>query len=773
MAKDQLESPVFLQSDHPHFSILGLHWSPISDCFIFRLNVPREYCTKRQVLSLIAQIYDPCGFIAPVTMWAKSFMQVLWTKGLNWDDSLPSDLAERWQTFVLQTKELSQIKIPRFTQVCEIDSLELHGFSDASETGYAAVIYFRSETPQGDVTVRQIIAKTRVAPLKRVTLPRLELCGAHLLAQLVAYCFDVFAKSTTFSSVRLWCDSTVALTWIMTPPFKLKTYVANRVAQIQELVPSHCWNHISSVYNPADCASRGLLPSQLPDHSLWWTGPHWLHQPQDSWPASTFQPLKDDSLEEIKDTPLQVLVSVDQEEWDILFKFSSWTRLCSVMAYVLRFVNNIRHSNKLKGPLSPSELKSASSRIFKLVQLSSFSDDISALKENKPVSSRLRRLTPLLDSENILRVGGRLSASKLNYDSRHPIILPKKHHVVNILVDYYHVKHLHAGAQLTQSLLAQQVWVLSARSVVRSRIYKCLTCFKHRPRNKIPLMGNLPSTRVTPTSAFLKTGVDYGGPFTVKIQNLRAIRHTKVYICVFVCFTTKAVHVEVVTDLSSDAFIAALTRFVCRRGLCTDIFSDCATNFVGANNALRKLIHSSGQNQISTFSAENGITFHFNPPAAPHQGGLWEGAIKGVKHHLRRVIGEHVLTLPGFTTLTTQAEAMLNSRPLTPLSNDPTDLTALTPGHFLIGRPLAAVPEPDLSLIPDNRLKHWQLIQALHQRVWKRWHLEYLHTLQQRLKWNSPSENLKVGDLVLIHQSTPPLTWPLARIVGVSPERTI
>ncbi|XP_054278870.1 uncharacterized protein LOC128997273 [Macrosteles quadrilineatus] len=217
--------------------------------------------------------------------------------------------------------------------------------------------------------------------------------------------------------------------------------------------------------------------------------------------------------------------------------------------------------------------------------------------------------------------------------------------------------------------------------------------------------------------------MDYGGPFTVKLHNLRSIRHIKVYKCIFVCFATKAVHVEVVTDLSSDAFIAALTRFVSRRGLCSDLYSDCATNFVGADNALRKLVKSPNQTQIQVFASQNGIKFHFNPPAAPHQGGLWESAIKGIKYHLRRVIGA----------------------------------------------PLAAVPEADLSDAPQNRLKHWHLVQSLSQSIWKRWHLEYLHTLQQREKWHYPTKNLKVGDLVLIHQPTPPLTWPLARITEVFP----
>jgi hypothetical protein len=237
---------------------------------------------------------------------------------------------------------------------------------------------------------------------------------------------------------------------------------------------------------------------------------------------------------------------------------------------------------------------------------------------------------------------------------------------------------------------------------------------------------------------------------------------------------TKAVHIEVATDLTTEGFIAALIRFVSRRGLCADIYCDCGTNFVGADAALRRLLATqfnspSSQNAIQRFSASQGINFHFNPPAAPHQGGLWESAVKSAKYHLRRVIGDTVLTLSQFTTLTIQVEAMLNSRPLTPLSSDPSDMTALTPGHFLIGAPLTAAPEPRVSEVPNNRLKHWHLVQAFHQRIWHRWSLEYIHTLQQRNKWTQFNENLKIGDLVLIHTPTSPLEWPLARITGLHP----
>lgn len=776
LPEGHLESPVFLQeSEQPHFSILGLHWNPTSDCFTYSLNFPVDSKpTKRSVLSVIAKIYDPCGFLAPCIMSAKCFMQFLWTTGLSWDDPLPTDLVQKWTTFVTDAQSLTKVSIPRAFQLSHSCAVELHGFSDASESGYAAVVYFRCQLPNDEVVIRPIVAKTRVSPLKRVTLPRLELCAAHLLAQLVAHCQTLFMNIVTSDHIYAWCDSSVVLTWLRTPPYRLKTYVANRVSQTQELIPLHSWRHIASADNPADCASRGIPASQLVNHALWWTGPPWLKHPHFNWPTPLFVPVDISNLEETKTTPLVVFTTTPTTEWDLLSAYSSWDKVQRIVALILRFFHNCRGSEKHKGLLSTSEITRARLRIFRLVQHSAFSEDIASLRKQRDCSTRLQRLKPFLDADGLLRVGGRLNRTSLPEDVRHPVLLPKKHHVVELLVDHCHKTNLHAGPQLTQALLAQSVWILSVRSVIRSRIYKCITCFKNKPRNLTPLMGDLPPARVTVSRPFLSTGSDYCGPFTIKTVNLRSVKLIKVYLCVFVCMVTKAVHIEVVTDLTADGFIAALTRFVSRRGLCSDIYSDCGTNYVGADSTLKRLVDSclsspTSQETIHQFSANRGINFHFNPPAAPHQGGLWEAAVKSAKHHLKRVMGDTVLTLPQLITLTTQVEAMLNSRPLTPLSSDPSDMTALTPGHFLVGAPLMATPEPEVRDLPSNRLKHWQLVQSFHQRIWQRWSLEYLHMLQQRSKWTQASENLKIGDLVLVHMNTPPLTWPLARIIAVHP----
>lgn len=237
---------------------------------------------------------------------------------------------------------------------------------------------------------------------------------------------------------------------------------------------------------------------------------------------------------------------------------------------------------------------------------------------------------------------------------------------------------------------------------------------------------------------------------------------------------TKAVHIEVATDLTTDAFIECLTRFVCRRGACKDIYSDCGSNFIGANTELQRIIKTviknhESKSRIQRFSVDQNITFHFNPPAAPHQGGLWERAIRSAKHHLYRVMGNTIMTLPSFITLTIKVEAMLNSRPLTPLSTDPSDVTALTPGHFLVGGPMVSLSELDFGTTSSNRLTHWQQVQQFFQKIWHKWSVQYLRTLQQRTKWDKHQTNLQVGDLVLMHECSPPFQWPLARVTQVYP----
>lgn len=228
-------------------------------------------------------------------------------------------------------------------------------------------------------------------------------------------------------------------------------------------------------------------------------------------------------------------------------------------------------------------------------------------------------------------------------------------------------------------------------------------------------MGELPKARVSLTSPFHNTGKDYAGPFIVKDRKGRGCKTSKAYVYLFVYFATKAVHLELVSDLTTETFIAALRRFSERRGKPAHIYSDNSTNFVGANRELKELARFLIENTrfIEETMSEIGIRWHFIPSHSLHFGGLWEAEVKATKYHLKRVAGNAILTFEEFYTLLTQVEAILNSRPLTPLSSDPNDLT-LIPAHFLVGRPLTS-PNPTLTKLPEFRLSRWQLIQNLQQ----------------------------------------------------------
>ncbi|XP_046145766.1 uncharacterized protein LOC123989132 [Osmia bicornis bicornis] len=287
-------------------------------------------------------------------------------------------------------------------------------------------------------------------------------------------------------------------------------------------------------------------------------------------------------------------------------------------------------------------------------------------------------------------------------------------------------------------------------------------------------MGDLPEARVTEARPFTNVGVDYCGPFYIKERRHRNRTRIKVYVAVFVCLAVKAVHLELVSDLTSEAFIAALRRFIARRGFCVKIYSDNGTNFFGANNELReiqRLIRSDEHNgKVQSFLAQRSIEWSFIPPRAPHFGGLWEAAVKSFKNHLLRVAGTELFTFEDFNTLIIEIESILNSRPLTPMSSDPNDLLVLTPGHFLIGDSLTSLRERDFIDMPQNRLSSWQFIQRIKQHFWARWHREYLNELTRRTKWSKGEHPIKEGTLVLLREdNVPPMQWALGRVLRTYP----
>ncbi|XP_025194768.1 uncharacterized protein LOC112594280 [Melanaphis sacchari] len=846
-------SPLMLfdASEDPALKLLGLNWDPSSDTFSFKIHSMTKNPTKRSILSDIARIFDPLGILSPITLFSKHLMQRLWTDGVGWDDPVSIEIAQLWSRYHSELHLIADLSVRRRLTYDQACSVQLHAFSDSSEKGYAAAVYLRVETPTS-VYCHLVAGKSKVAPLKRCTIPRLELCGAVLAARLLNFVVNTYAGRLKIDEQHAWTDSTTALVWIQSSPHRWATFIANRTSQIQELTSPSIWRYVPTQLNPVDCASRGLFPSELVNHPLWWSGPPYLQEADHQWPSSLMTLPSDidtsPTFELRKSNVLHVIIKSSIS--DLLARYSKLDKILRILAYVLR-LRKLRSSGLNSFTVNAGELMHALSALIYFTQHTVYHNEIQRLTKGLHIISKdLRRLDLFIDPSGLVRVGGRLTNANLPYAHKHPVLLPSSHPLTNLLIDHHHVRLCHPGAHTLQTHLQQDYWIQSARRVIRSRLRLCIPCFKTQSKSVELKMATLPKHRVQPeltTQCYLQafhhlvieceknylqfnpirlyadfekaihnaarhvwpsieikgcrfhlgqswyrkiqqlglttrvqqikpfaiTGVDYAGPIVIKQSRGRTSASRSTYICLFVCLATKALHLELSSDLTTETFLLAFTRFIARRGPVHEMHSDCGTNFVSAARLLTPLntfINSASfQDKVHQQLANNGIHWHFNPPSSPHFGGLWEAGVKSTKSLILRSIGIHRLTSEELMTLLTLVEATLNSRPLSALSNDPSDLSALTPSHFLTLEPSTNLPEPNLETIPLSKLQRWRLINDLHRYFWTRWRNEYLSSLQIRSKWLENHGELKIGDLVLIREATPPLHWRLGRILTLHP----
>lgn len=769
-------------SDAAVTSVLGIRWDPVQDEIFYQITLDSSIkpATKRTVLSEISRCFDPLGLLSPVMIQARIFVQSLWKEQLEWDTPLPPHLLTQWTTFRSSLPSIETIRIPRWIG-CRVGvHMSLHGFCDASMRAYGAVVYVRTRFEDGQVTTRILAAKARVAPVKEMTIPKLELSSAALLCELIQKVRSAYEIPEV--ECHLWSDSTVALCWITKPLSALKPYVANRVKIIRAHSHPSQWRHIRTAYNPADILSRGVSPTSLKDHHLWWSGPDCLAD-TDEPPAPP--PLSAEEQEitdrELKPVAIRAHLSVvtttfittwmpqSKKIIPLVERFSSLQRLLHTTAILLRWLpRNRLHRGR---PVSPVEAKYALRVHILQDQRAHFAQELQLLQRGRPaeIKGPLTKLASFIDPDGVLRVGGRLHNSDLPEDAKHPIILSRESKLALLLVENVHKVTLHGGLQLMLQYIRAEYWIIHGRAMVKSSVYRCVTCKKYQRAGNTQQMATLPRNRVRVSTAFNHTGVDYAGPFMVYHGNVRRTV-TKCYAAVFVCMSTKAVHIEVAKDLSARAFLDAFDRFSGRRGLCRTLLSDNGTQMVGAARIMRQDLQAWRGVDVQQVIADQGVDWQFITPAAPHHGGLWEAAVKSAKKHLLRVIGKQSLPYDSLQTLLVRIEACLNSRPLTVIYDDPTDGEALTPGHLLIGRPLITrpgTPDPD---VPSNRLKHHQLLQRMLAHFWKRWSKEYLVSLQARQKWTSPKENIKVGAVVAVmDDNLPPSSWRTGQVVALHP----
>lgn len=810
LAKWASNKPAIIDSDNPQFleiqepeikSVLGLRWLPHADTFGFQIEpkTPKENWTKREIASQIGKLYDPNGYISPVVVFAKILMQNIWLAKIDWDDhlSLDSPILTNWLKFMHHLPELNKVSIPRWLGMKAIWKSELHTFSDASQDAYAAVVYVKTTNADGIVSIRLVQSKTRVAPIKKLTIPRLELCGAHIAANLTEKVLDEFEDQ--ISTCHFWTDSQIVLIWLKKATHQLKVFVGNRVAEIQTktIEKGFKWHWVAGESNPADIASRGICPSAMHNHHLWWNGPDWLALPESHWPKQT--PQMDETMDEIScemKTICHVTLqtSLEKHPWynfksqrpmiayknfkrqnsvPLMSAYGDYQKLLRVQAYVLRAVHNFRNrktGNVKIGPLSADEISAATIKLIQMDQETTFHSELKMFLEG---SHNIHGSLFFDRNLNILRLNGRVTSDNLTLDEQYPILISPKGELAKLLIREAHSRTLHGGVQQVLQLVRQRFWITNARRLARSIIAQCPSCFRYKARWSQQLMAKLPNDRTRPNRPFKNCSIDYLGPVGLSSRLGRNPTITKAYVCVFVCVATRAVHLELVSNASTNQFMQALRRVIARRGPILSIWSDNGTNFVGANNYLQQIYKQQYEWAYGEVANTFQIMWRFNTPYAPHHGGLHEAAVKSTKHHLSRVIGKQNMTFEEYSTLLTQVEACLNSRPIGPLSDDPNDQSALTPAHFLIGEPLITLSEPENLLeVNQNRLLRWQLVQNMYQQFWEKWHKEYVTTLSQRSKWNDQHRNVTIGDLVLIKEDNlAPAFWLLGRVKQTFPDR--
>ncbi|XP_055622807.1 uncharacterized protein LOC129766310 [Toxorhynchites rutilus septentrionalis] len=766
LGEENLKSskPMLPEKDIGFERVLGMVWIQEEDVFVFSL----QFCekmrtllegtvipTKREMLRLVMSIYDPLGLVASFVIHGKILIQEVWRTDTDWDSNIPMEIATRWMEWLATLRNMTGLRIPR----CyfpgydpeSFDSLELHVFVDASAQAYAAVAYFRI-SDRGQIRVALVASKTKVAPLRGVSIPRLELMAALLGARkTIEENHSIKVKKTCF-----WSDSSTVCSWIKSDTRRYRQFVAFRIDEILSLSSIDEWQWISTKINVADAPPNGERDLRVTLKAVGSRDPSFLRE------AYVCSHLVREPL-------------IDPE------RFSRFEKMLRSVTYVHHIVDNLRTSknNESTGTVgvTSAEIRKAERTLWLIAQSEAFPDEAVILKANLERSgggqkqigafSSLLKQSPFADEYGVLRVGSRAAdAQVMAYDSKFPIILPRNHKITELLLDFYHRKYGHANDETIVNEVRQKFHVSRLRVEVRLIRKRCMWCRVYKTTTIAPKMGPLPAVRLEPyVRAFTYVGVDIFGPYLVKVG--RSV--VKRWVCLFTCLTIRAIHLEVVASLTTDSCKKAIRRFIARRGSPQEIFSDNGTNFVGASRELR--------DEISRIHSELGSTFtnaqtqwRFNPPAAPHMGGCCERMVRAVKSALGCVPIVRKLDEESLATVMAEAESMVNSRPLTFIPLETADHESLSPNHFLLLNS-NGVREPE-KLPTDEKMalqNSWNMVKHTMDNFWRRWLVEYLPTIIRRTKWFQDVRQIEVGDLVLVVDENIRNRWLRGRVIHTVP----
>lgn len=756
--------------------VLGMFWNTQLDVFHFDLNFERvdthiltgaRKPSKREVLRTLMLIFDPLGLMAWFLVTVKILLQDIWRSAIQWDQMINDEQHIRWMKWVKLLPSVKNIQIPRCHFTYAFNSLQLHVFVDASDSAIAAVAYFRFESAS-NVTCSLISAKTKVAPLQLLSIPRLELQAAVLGARLSNSLRS--AHTIKPGHCYLWSDSTNVLSWLRSDHKKYRQYVAFRVSEIVETTNIADWRWVPTKHNVADDATKSKEVSES-SINRWYFGPDFLRLPEQDWPA---EPQHHTQLENSEETEPQMshIIAPANCMSSILENYSSWRKVYRILAWVLRYKNNLQNpDSKAIGVLTTWEIKRAKSKCYRHAQLEVYNREIAQLEQTppKPIdkSSQIYKSSPILDEFGVLRMKGRTGkAPNATYDMINPILLPRHHRVTHLIATHYHEKYLHLHKETAVNEIRQHYVIPQLRVLMNNISTHCQSCKIQRALPNPPMMADHPVARLAiGARPFSYVGIDYFGPLEVVVGR----RVEKRWGCLFSCLTVRAIHIEIAHSLSMSSCMMCIRNFISRRGHPIEIRTDNGTNFIGVRNELQQIVYQIPLDKIK--ERFDSIKWVLNPPSAPHMGGCWERQIQSVKRCLEVKMPTRRPNDENLRCYLLEIECIMNSRPLTymPIEFDAPE--ALTPNHFLIGSSGGIKPFCEFDDSVYTLKQNYQLSQNMALHFWKRWLKEYLPTLTRRTKWYKRADPIKVGDLVVIFDEGRRNSWMKGIITETTPGR--
>lgn len=735
-----------------------------------------EASTKRQILSSYSTNFDPLGLFAPVLLKGKLLIRRLCQLGVEWDQMVPGDILEDWRTFCNQMDDIRELRFSRRTFVAG-SPVKLFLFSDASKEAYGCSLY----VVQGELR-NLVFAKVKVSPLRERTLPTLEL----LAAMLALKCLSTFMDGGLFNEViveqiNLLIDSQVVLSWILSNKAPRKNrFVNNRLSEISGLMESIKMRsapvslvYIPSLHNQADFLTKCCSARSFKDKfEQWLSGPEWMTGPVDSWPKGGLGCIPHKAIGDLISPILNPNPVPKALEVVDVSKYSSFTKLIRIMTNVYKFLFRIR-----KLDLDPVE--AAMTYLMKKVQGEAFPEELEYLKSDNVSSLAVPKLVInlnlFLDDKGLIRSKGRIEKNiELKYQVVNPVLLPKSHHFTLLVIKHAHCESLHMGLQSTLNFLRSHgIWIVKAGQAVRSFLNTCIVCKRFNARGiKYPSPASLPAHRVNLSTPFKHTGVDYTGHLWLKNEQGE---HYKIYILIFTCFNTRAIHLEVVESMTTSEFLLAFIRFVNLYGVPDSIYSDNARSFLQAGGVLSEILASSEFEEKFKLAS---IKHRTIPAYAAWYGAVWERLLRTVKQCLYKSLGRYTPTYMEFITLLSDVQRVINNRPLTYRSCD-NEMEVITPNHFIRGGIIPSIMFKELAVEPEWELDEQERLSVLDNtlalrdslatRFKDKWLKEYLLSLREKDRASQFKHKLwSVGDVALLklpHKST--VLWPFVRIIQI------